>query len=325
VGSDAGLHELRRTSRGLWGRAFQLGAGAIPAWTGTVICAQVPTAGPSGGAWTSSDFVGARAKLLEIATQLKRRGALMRQEGQPAAKRVRHARKTIAEAAPNDVIADLAAAQARIAELEARLERQQRIRLRDADGVELTPVDRRDLILGTAGRLFAERGFFNTTTRDIADEVGIKSGSLYHHFASKEEMVDQIIRDYNQDLMAGSINAVDGVPPLEGLRRLVETVIQMIERNRVAAAILRNDGVHLRQLPRFAYLDEVAQQIHEIWLGVIEDGKREGQVRHDVDSDVIYRFILDSLSNWNSPRGSVGLEEMSEFYIGLIFEGVRAP
>ncbi len=246
----------------------------------------------------------------------------MSQEGQSAAKRVLRARKTTGEADSIDVVADLAAAEARIAVLEAKLDRQKRIRPQAA---ELTPTDRREVILAVAGRLFAERGFFNTTIRNIADEIGIKSGSLYHHFASKDEMVDEIISGYNRHLVARSIDAVEGVPPLEGLRRLVRTVFYMIENNRSAAAILRNDGVHLRQLARFAYLDEVAEQIHKIWLGVIDEGKAEGQVRSDVDSDVIYRFILDSISNWNSPRGTVGLAEMSEFYIGLIFEGVSGP
>ena len=38
--------------------------------------------------------------------------------------------------------------------------------------------------------MFAERGLRATTVRDIADSAGILSGSLYHHFSSKEEMVD---------------------------------------------------------------------------------------------------------------------------------------
>jgi TetR/AcrR family transcriptional regulator, cholesterol catabolism regulator len=249
----------------------------------------------------------------------------MSQEGRSTAKRAVRVRKTTGETDPIDVAADLAAAEARIAVLEAKLDRQKRIRSHAADGAELTPPDRRDVILAVAGRLFAERGFFNTTIRNIADEIGIKSGSLYHHFTSKDEMVDEIISGYNRDLVARSIDAVEGVKPLEGLRRLVRTVFYMIENNRAAAAILRNDGVHLRQLARFAYLDEVAEQIRRIWLGVIEEGKTEGQVRSDVDSDVIYRFILDSISNWNSPRGAVGLAEMSEFYIGLIFEGLSGP
>ena len=56
--------------------------------------------------------------------------------------------------------------------------------------------DRRAELLAIAARLFAERGLRATTVRDIADSAGILSGSLYHHFDSKETMVDAILRGF---------------------------------------------------------------------------------------------------------------------------------
>ena len=55
--------------------------------------------------------------------------------------------------------------------------------------------DRRQAILACAAELFATRGVAATTVRQIADEVGILSGSLYHHFESKEAIVDEIISE----------------------------------------------------------------------------------------------------------------------------------
>ena len=72
---------------------------------------------------------------------------------------------------------------------------------------------RRSELLAIAAGLFAERGFKNTTVRDIADAAGILSGSLYHHFDSKESMVDEIMRPF-QDLLSVQYEAVmsDGRP-----------------------------------------------------------------------------------------------------------------
>ena len=56
------------------------------------------------------------------------------------------------------------------------------------------PSSRRDELLELAATMFAARGLRATTVRDIADAAGILSGSLYHHFASKEEMVDEVLR-----------------------------------------------------------------------------------------------------------------------------------
>ena len=63
-------------------------------------------------------------------------------------------------------------------------------------GVESTPMNRRDELLELAATMFAERGLRATTVRDIADGAGILSGSLYHHFASKEEMVDELLHSF---------------------------------------------------------------------------------------------------------------------------------
>src|SRR5215472_10149899 len=62
------------------------------------------------------------------------------------------------------------------------------------------PADRHQQILTVAAVLFARKGVAATTVREIADEVGILSGSLYHHFDSKEAMVDEILAPYLNDL-----------------------------------------------------------------------------------------------------------------------------
>ena len=55
----------------------------------------------------------------------------------------------------------------------------------------LTP---REQILDAAARLFTRQGFAATSTREIADEVGIRQASLYYHFAGKDEIVDELLR-----------------------------------------------------------------------------------------------------------------------------------
>ena len=59
---------------------------------------------------------------------------------------------------------------------------------------------RRQELLSIAAELFAERGYKATTVRDIADAAGILSGSLYHHFATKEAMVDELLDSFQTQL-----------------------------------------------------------------------------------------------------------------------------
>ena len=53
-----------------------------------------------------------------------------------------------------------------------------------------------------AGELFAQKGYRATTVREIADAAGILSGSLYHHFDSKESIGDEILSIFINDVLA---------------------------------------------------------------------------------------------------------------------------
>ena len=81
------------------------------------------------------------------------------------------------------------------------------------------PSTRRGELLTLAASMFAERGLRATTVRDIADAAGILSGSLYHHFASKEEMVDEVLRSFLGWLFDRYQQIIDTEPnPLERFR-----------------------------------------------------------------------------------------------------------
>src|SRR6058998_3112605 len=91
-----------------------------------------------------------------------------------------------------------------------------------SEGMSAAPsTDRRGELLDIAARLFAERGLRATTVRDIADSAGILSGSLYHHFASKEEMVDEVLRGFLDWLFESYQRIIDTQPnPMERLKGL---------------------------------------------------------------------------------------------------------
>ena len=58
---------------------------------------------------------------------------------------------------------------------------------------------RRDEILATARKLFAEQGYMSTSMRDIADATGLLPGSLYTHFKSKAQLIEEIVAVFYRD------------------------------------------------------------------------------------------------------------------------------
>ncbi len=77
----------------------------------------------------------------------------------------------------------------------------------------------KEKILDTAMALFAEKGYFQVTIREIAKAVGIKGSSIYNHFESKEAILDSMFRQYQEE--TGRILGDFYTP--ENLDRLIET------------------------------------------------------------------------------------------------------
>jgi len=78
---------------------------------------------------------------------------------------------------------------------------------------------RREELLSIAAKLFAERGFKNTTVRDIADAAGILSGSLYHHFPGKEALFWAVLEEVGARITRqGEDIARDAPDPVAMLR-----------------------------------------------------------------------------------------------------------
>ena len=67
--------------------------------------------------------------------------------------------------------------------------------------------ERKNEILDVAEQLFAEKGFDNASTNDIIKKIGIARGTLYHHFTSKEEILDAIVDRMTQNGIARDISA----------------------------------------------------------------------------------------------------------------------
>src|SRR3979411_1368253 len=136
--------------------------------------------------------------------------------------------------------------------------------------------ERRAELLELAARMFAERGFRATTVRDIADAAGILSGSLYHHFDSKESMADEILTGFLDELFGTYEEIVAaGSGPRETLEAVVVASFESIHRRPAEVAIYQSEAKHLMQLPRFAYLNDRNAEFRRLWNQILTDGVRD--------------------------------------------------
>jgi AcrR family transcriptional regulator len=187
---------------------------------------------------------------------------------------------------------------------------------------------RREELLAIAARLFAVKGFRNTTVRDIADAAGILSGSLYHHFDSKESMVDEILSTFQEELFGqyDAIVAASDLDPLVKLEQAVLVSFEAIDKHHDEVAIFQNDAAYLLTFDRFAYLGERNQQSREVWLTLLRNGIDAGVLRDDLDLELTYRFIRDTVwvaVSWYRPGGRRTHAEIAKQYLSILLDGIH--
>ncbi len=185
---------------------------------------------------------------------------------------------------------------------------------------------RRDNLVKLAAELFAKKGYQATTVREIADEAGILSGSLYHHFDSKESIVDEVLSSFLDDLLS-SYRAIvgQGGGPRQVLAELVRAGFASLGPHRAAITVMQNDWSFLQQFERFGYLAEAEQEVEKIWVAQIEAGQRGNVFRSDIDAKLTYRMIRDTIwlaVRWFRPDGQLDTTGLAEHYIKVLFDGV---
>lgn len=185
---------------------------------------------------------------------------------------------------------------------------------------------RREELLAIAARLFAERGFKNTTVRDIADAAGILSGSLYHHFDSKESMVDELLDSFQRSLWTvyDAIEASDRTPR-QKLEAIVRASFDAIDQHHSEVAIFQTDAAYLATFERFAYLGERNTRFRDLWTGLLNEGVASGELRSDLNVELVYRFLRDTVwvaVRWYRPGGDLTPAQVADQYLHILLDGI---
>ncbi|WP_067820367.1 TetR/AcrR family transcriptional regulator [Actinomadura kijaniata] len=187
--------------------------------------------------------------------------------------------------------------------------------------------ERREHLVRLAAELFAEKGYQATTVRNIADEAGILSGSLYHHFDSKESIVDEILAGFFNEIMSAYRKVIDeGKDPRETIAGLVRIAFGTLEPHRAAITVMQNDWNHLKSVERFAYLTRSEDEVERMWVDTIKAGQEQGLFRPDIDPKLTYRMIRDTVwvaVRWFRPGGRLDSQGLADHYLKVMFDGIN--
>lgn len=182
------------------------------------------------------------------------------------------------------------------------------------------PPRRRDAIVTAAARFFAERGYAAVGMRDVAEAVGVRGASLYHHFASKEEILYAICLTVTEEPNAQNLPLLDAPGTCsQRLAALVRGHLHHLHRRRTEHVVGLHELAALAPEHR-AVVDGHRRHYQRRVREVIAAGVAAGEL--SVPDPHLAAFavcdVLNGLSNWFRTDGDLSLDAVADGYVDLI-------
>lgn len=151
--------------------------------------------------------------------------------------------------------------------------------------------ERKNEILDVAERLFGSKGFDNTSTNDILNEIGIARGTLYYHFKSKEDILDAMIDRTIGRLAAGarSLANQQELPVLQRLAMMIQALnISGEWGDKLMEQLHKPQNALMHQKMQ----DRLLAEMNPLLTALIEEGIAQGICRTDYPAEVAEMTFL---------------------------------
>jgi len=184
------------------------------------------------------------------------------------------------------------------------------------------PKSAKGRLLTTAATLFNTKGYERTTVRDLASAVGIQSGSIFHHFKTKEAILKAVMEEtiiYNTQLMLAKL---DNAPSLRD-KVLALIICELESINGVTGDAMAVLVYEWRSLSDHNQKDilKLRDVYENLWLNTLNEAKDEGLIEGDIF--ILRRFLTGALSwtkTWFNKKGDISVEQLAEEVLILAFK-----
>ena len=184
---------------------------------------------------------------------------------------------------------------------------------------------KRDEILDAAAQIFSQKGYHATSMQDIAEAVHLQKASLYHHVASKQEILEALM-ERALDLLIVQMSGViqEEMPPEEKLRRAMGVYLKALTDYPDLTAILlfETRSLEAEQLRRHI---PKRDRFERLWRLIIEEGQRAGRF-NCLEPALTARALLGVMNwtvTWYRADGPLTGEEIACRYVDLFLGGLR--
>ncbi len=185
---------------------------------------------------------------------------------------------------------------------------------------------KREAILRSAIKVFAQKGYFNSKVADLAKEAGIADGTVYLYFKSKEEILHSVFDRAMEEFIAEGKREIAEIETADGrLRRIAQLHLERLGADRDLAVVFQ---VELRGSTKF--MEEFSGGGFAEYLGIIQqtikEGQKSGVFRKDlkaiVGAKIFYGALDEMVTNWILSKKAYPLAPMADEVLKIFFGGI---
>lgn len=181
-------------------------------------------------------------------------------------------------------------------------------------------------ILDVAVTAFNEYGYDATSMGVLAERLGLSKSAIYHHFASKDEILEQALdtalsglESVVADAAVTADRAADRLDRV--LRGAVHVLVEQLPSVTLLLRVRGNTEVERRALARRRDFDKRV-------TALVAEAQREGSLRSDIDASVVSRLafgMINSIVEWYRPGGRENADGLADDVIAIALDGLRMP
>lgn len=181
-------------------------------------------------------------------------------------------------------------------------------------------------ILEVAVAAFNQYGYDATSMGVLADRLGLSKSAIYHHFASKDEILERAL-DEGLSGLEGVLNEADAARGRAAdrldqvLRGAVHVLVDKLPYVTLLLRVRGNTEVERRALERRRAFDRRV-------MALLTEARDEGSLRSDIDVRIVERLLfgmINSIVEWYRPGGKEDADRLADDVIAVALDGLRMP
>lgn len=176
-----------------------------------------------------------------------------------------------------------------------------------------------------AARVFAERGYHDTSVAELVKATGLQRGGLYYYISSKQELLVLIHHRFMEPLLKESYMVLDaGKPPEQTIRMLAHVLLGSVDYYRAHVTVFLREWRNIRPAPEWDEIITVRKEYENLILRELQKGKEAGVFSISDEKMTLMSFLgmINYTYQWFDPEGRVSVEDLADQMSSIFLYGI---